>query len=113
MRLWVGRQSVRLQHEPWPSFLLSVSQWHVYPECFSSPEVDEQADLGRLLDRQIGRLRAFEYSVNVERSRAIHWACIRPVCDQSALTCRYQHAEYRRQPMTHCRTNNPVSMPEH
>ena len=24
MRLWVGRQSIRLQHEPWSSFLLSV-----------------------------------------------------------------------------------------
>jgi hypothetical protein len=24
MRLWVERQSIRLQHEPWPSFLLSV-----------------------------------------------------------------------------------------
>ena len=25
LRLWVGRQSVWLQHGPWPSFLLSVA----------------------------------------------------------------------------------------
>jgi hypothetical protein len=33
---------------------------HVETECFGSPEVDDQLELGRLIDRQLEELRALE-----------------------------------------------------
>jgi hypothetical protein len=64
-------------------------QWYFKPKYLRRPEVDEKLDLGRLLDGEIGGLRALEDPVNVKGSPAVHVEVIRAIPDQSALRCRY------------------------
>src|SRR5215471_21171504 len=44
---------------------------HGETECLGSPEVDDQFELGRLIDRQLGRLRAFENPPSMNTGPAI------------------------------------------
>jgi len=39
MRLWVGRQSIRLQHEPWPSFLFERRVEALMPFIVACPVI--------------------------------------------------------------------------
>ena len=71
-------------------------QRHLKPERHGSLEVDDQLDLGGLLDGEISGLDAFEDSINVERSPAIHVDVIWAVRDQCAVPSRYWECEYRR-----------------
>src|SRR5262249_50078602 len=55
------------------------------PKRFGGLEVYKQLDFGGLLDGEISRLGAFENSLNVEGSPAIHVDIIRAVGDQCAV----------------------------
>ena len=46
-------------------------RWDFQPEYFSGFKVDDQLELGRLLDRQIGRLGPPQNLVNVIRSAPV------------------------------------------
>ena len=46
-------------------------QWHINAERFGSFQIDVELNLGRLLNRQIGRLIAFENSADLDAAQAI------------------------------------------
>jgi hypothetical protein len=43
-------------------------RWHGDAKRLRGLQIDDQLELGRLLDRQVGRLRSPEYLVNESRS---------------------------------------------
>src|ERR1700704_6091106 len=53
-------------------------------ELLRGLEVDDQVELGRLLNRKIGCLRTSENLVNIDRDPPEHLIVIRRICDQPA-----------------------------
>ena len=57
---------------------------HGEAECLGGLEVDHQLEIGRQLDRQIGRLLAFEDAINIAGRATVLVEPIDPVGDQAA-----------------------------
>src|SRR6266481_7884206 len=68
-------------------------------ECFGGLEIDNQFVFGRLLDRQIGRLRSLEDLAYVDRGAPIQIRKIRSVGHEAASLDMYPELEESRQPM--------------
>ena len=62
---------------------------------FGGPEVDDQLELGGLLDWKAGWLRTLEDSLNVGGSPTIQVDLIWAIRDQRALPCRWWEGVYR------------------
>src|SRR6516162_1998246 len=78
----LDRTSLRLAH----SFdhLVGNSEQRVRngsAECPGSVEVDDEFEFGRLLDRHVGRLLAFEDAANIDAGLLKHVDKIRPIAD--------------------------------
>src|SRR3954454_20898148 len=65
----------------------------------SSPAIDDELELGRLLDRQIGRLAPLEYLVGINREPAVNVREARPVEHQSTSFHELAPATDCRQPV--------------
>src|SRR6516162_6642336 len=79
------RTSLRLAH----SFDHLVGEreqrcWHFQAECLSGPEVDHEVELGRLLDRKVPWLLAFENAANIDAGLTEHVTRAGRVGNQSA-----------------------------
>ena len=68
-------------------------------ECFGGLEIDNQFVFGRLLDRQIGRLRSLEDLAYVDRGAPIQIGKIRSVGHEAASLDKVPEGEDRRQSM--------------
>src|SRR5712671_2978098 len=66
---------------------------HSKAECFGGLEIDNQFVFGRLLDRQIGRLRSLEDLAYVDRGAPIQIRKIRSVGHEAASLDVYPELE--------------------
>src|SRR5262249_29632918 len=53
-------------------------RWQVDTNRFGGLDVDDERELGRLLDRQVGRLGALENLVHIGRGASMHFLIARP-----------------------------------
>src|SRR5262245_29007834 len=75
--------------KPRPSFDHLVGEqlyrvWHVEAECLGGLQVDDQLELGRLQDRQVGGFYAFEYPADVDAGLTVRVGDARTVAEQTA-----------------------------
>jgi hypothetical protein len=56
-------------------------QRHLDAKRLGALQVNQQLDLGGLLNREIGRVGAFKNPVDVERRSAVHVEIVRAICD--------------------------------
>src|SRR5262249_58234903 len=66
-------------------------------ECFRCRNVDDEIELGRLLHREIGRLRAFEYFVHVGSDAPIQVSDVWSIGDEAPSIEILLIWEHRRQ----------------
>src|SRR5215467_8542598 len=71
------------------------------PECLGGFQVDDQLELGRLLDGQIGRLGALEDPVHEDRGASLQVKIVCAIDDESAGFPVLPYPTYRRQPRLH------------
>src|ERR1700687_4838976 len=59
-------------------------RWHNDAKRLCGLQIDHQLELGRLFDRQVGRLRTLENLVDEARSTTIYISSVRPVGQEEA-----------------------------
>ena len=83
---------------------------HVEAERLSGPEIDHQLELGRLLDRQLGRLGAPEDAVDISRRTPVQVSDVNPVGHQPARQSEWSQRVHRGQPMAGRQADNELAM---
>src|SRR6266481_3093722 len=78
-------------------------------ECFGGLEIDNQFVFGRQLDRQIGRLGAFEDPSRVSTDEAKGSCEARSIADQAAGSGELAPRIYRRNCMARCQRHEPLA----
>ena len=81
-------------------------RWHSDAESLRRFEVDDQFNVGRKLDRQVGGLGAFQYSVHVVRRTMVAPIQIDAVADKAARIDMLAIAIDRGQPLRRCGLGN-------
>src|SRR6185295_20284401 len=72
-------------------------RWNGEAERLGGLEIDDELEFGRLQDRQIGRLRAFQDLPNIVAGLPIRVRDIRAVADQTASNGEFAELINRRQ----------------
>src|SRR6516162_11229492 len=76
-------------------------------------EVDDELELGRLLDRKVGWLRTLEHTINIRGCPTIHLGIIRAIPDQCTISSCRRPRHYRRQTETSRGIDEPLSVTVH
>jgi len=77
-------------------------------KCRRSPQIDDEQELRRLLDRQVTRPRSLENSIDETCRAAEHILEVRSVGHQPARLGNFTHEIYRWQPCTRREIGQPV-----
>ena len=88
------------------------SRGHGESERLRGLQVNDQLELGGLLDGKVSWLRTLEDSLNVGGSPTIQVDVIWAIRDQCAIPCRWWESVYRRQAMSHRGIDELTSVPE-
>ena len=72
---------------------------HAEAERLGGLEIDDQLELGRLLDGQIGRLGALQDLVHLRSGTPVQVSIVRSVGHETASVHRFAEPGHRRQPI--------------
>src|SRR6516165_9736443 len=73
-------------------------------------QIDHHLELGRELDRQIGRLLALENAINIDCRSTVHVAQVYAVGDQTAIRGLKTKRVYRGQAILGCQRDDQITM---
>src|SRR5437870_11193977 len=97
--------------EPSSDYLVRPEQNRLrnrYADLLCRLQVEDQLELRRLLDRQIGGLGTFQNFVNVGGGAPEQFGTVRSICHKTTKVHEFLHVKYRRQAPLCCNVGDPV-----